>query len=395
MQYVDYFTKKMKGMYYKMSESLENQTSNTLTPPKYQTEDTSSYVSDEEHTMEEEIIKCKACGSTRIEEGYALPLCSQCRDELSKRSIPLQIKFAAIIFILVIIISLVKFPSTLKVGIEYERGIKAEKSLKFVTAKNYFENVLGSYPDSDKVMVRLLSADYQNEKINETYKTYDKLVGPTPKSKKMDGELVDQVNKIMKNMNLYFNPSKELSEKLKVMKNPTAEELVQTIKPFVDKNPKEIYGAYYLANAYFEMENYDEANNVLTKVVSAHPDFYQSVLLQAATFRELGQYDKAIECTKEVLKHNSEDVYAIASLSKIELKRKNNEQGLKYAKEAHNLDRTDPYTVANLSLAYHYNNKTKERDDLLKILQNNKNKDEYTIDFLTSIFNGSLQWQDK
>jgi len=377
-----------------MSDGIENQTTNTLISPKYETEDTYSYVPNEDPTMDEEIIKCKACGSTIIEEGYALPLCSQCRDKLSKRSIPLQIKITAIVFILVIIVSLVKFPSTLKVGIEYERGIKAEESLKFVTATKHFENVIENYPDSDKVLVKLLSVYYQNEKIDEAYNTYDKLVGPTPKNKKMDRDSVAQVNNLIKNMDMYYNPSKELYGKLKTMKNATAEDLVKTIKPFVDKNPNEVYGAYYLSDLYYEMKKYDEANTVLTKVVAAHPDFYEGVLLQAAIFRELGQYDKAIECTQKVLKHNSEDVAAIVSLSKIELKRKNNTQGLEYAKQAYNLDNSDKYTIANLSLAYHYNNQTKERDDMFKTFQTYENKDKYTVDFLTSIFNGSLQWQD-
>lgn len=367
-----------------MNEDLQTQTENW---------DDSPYIQDAEQMLEEENLRCKSCGSDRIEEGYALPLCSECRDKLSKHPIPIQMKIAAIAFILVIIISLLKFPAAIRVGIEYERGIRAEKALKYVTALKHFENTANAYPDSDKIMVKLLSAYYENEKINEAYNTFDKLAGASPETKKMDKDLVTQVNILMDKMDMYYTPSQELYEKLKVMKNPTSEEIVDTIKPLVDKNPKEIYGAYHLADSYFEINKFDEANAVLTKVLAAHPDFYAGQLLKSATLRELGQYDKAVEGVQEVLRHNSEDIGALVTLSKIELKRKNNDKGLEYAKQAYKLDSSDPYILSNLSLAYHYNNMIKERDENFKAFQALNSKDKYTIDFLNSIFNGSLQWQ--
>jgi tetratricopeptide (TPR) repeat protein len=377
-----------------MNEDNQHQTTDTLNSPSEQeAEDTSEHVFDEDHIIAEEISKCEVCGNPIIEEGYSLALCNECRDKLSKRPMPVQIKISVIVLILIIMISLVKFPSTIRIGVEYERGIEAEKALKYVTAMKHYENVAKNYPDSDKVEVRLLNTYYQNEKINEVYNTFDKLAGPSPDSKKMDSDLVDEVNAIMDNVDLYYNPSKELYEKLKVMKNPTSEELVTTIKPFVDKNPKEVYGAMYLADVYFEAGKYDEANNILSNIVSAHPDFYSALIFQASTLRELGQYDKAIELAQKALKHNVEDTGAIAALSKIELKRKNNAQGLEYAKQAYNVNSSEPFIVANLSLAYHYNNMIKERDESFKTYQSYNDNDKYTSDLLTSIFNGSLQWQ--
>ncbi len=367
-----------------MNEHTERQTEN---------ENTSPYIQDVDQMLEEESTKCRSCGSDMIEEGYSLALCSECRDNLSKRPIPLQIKITAIAFVLVIIVSLLKFPESIRIGIEYERGVRAEKSLKYVTAMRHFENAAKDFPDSDKIMVRLLSAYYENEKINEAYSTFDKLAGPSPETKKMDKDLVTQVNVLMDKMDRYYSPSKELYDKLKTMKNPTSEEIVNTIKPFVDKNTKEVYGAYALADSYFEMNKFDEANAVLTKILASYPDFYSGQLLKAATLRELGQYDKSVECANEVLKHNSEDIGAFVTLSKIELKRKNNEKGLEYARQAYNLDNSDPYIISNLSLAYHYNNMIKERDDNFKTFQNLNSKDKYTIDFLNSIYSGSLQWQ--
>jgi len=46
-----------------------------------------------------------------------------------------------------------------------------------------------------------------------------------------------------------------------------------------------------------------------------------------------------------------------------------------------------------MALAYHYNNMPKERDEMFEALKNGAYKDNYTINLLTSIFNGELEWR--
>lgn len=344
--------------------------------------------------QEESSRRCEVCGSEKVEEGYAMSLCNECRDKLSKRPIPIQVKLAALILVFIIIFSFVKSPGNILGGIEYERGLRADASGKYMTAMRHFENAKEYYPDSDKVMVQLISSYYENEKIDEAYAVFDELVGPAPEDKKMDRDLVDKVNSITSKMGLYWNPSKELYEKLKEMKNPTPEEIVNTIRPFVEKNQNEVYGAYVMANSLFDLKKFDEANETMTRLLKVHPDFYSGQLLQAATLREMGKYDDAVELAEKVLKHNTEDIGAMISLSKIELKRKNNAKGLEYAKQAYDLDNSEPYVIANLSMAYHFNNMLKERDENFSKYKAMDNKDKYTTDMLTAIFNGTLQWQN-
>lgn len=116
-------------------------------------------------------------------------------------------------------------------------------------------------------------------------------------------------------------------------------------------------------------------------------------MFQATTYRELGKYNEAVEYCNKALNNNIEDIGAYITLSKLELKRRNNAKGLEYAKIAYEMDKEDPIVVANLALAYHFNNLLNERDKYYKIYQDSKINDKYTDNFLKSIFDGSLQWQ--
>lgn len=336
---------------------------------------------------------CKGCGSLCVEEGYKLKLCKECRDNLSKRPIPIHIKVISLILIVIIIFSLSKFPRSISIGVEYERGVQAEEASKYLTAMKHYENVVKEYPQSDKALVRLYVSYYYCGRIDEAYEVYDKIAGDSPSTKKMDKELVQEVNEITSKLDRYYSPSKEVYEKLKGQKNAKTEDIINILKPIVDKNPNEVYAAYYLANLYFDMKDYAKASQVLSRVISKYPDFNAASLFQAATYRELGKYDEAVEYCNDALNNNVEDIGAYITLSKIELKRRNNAKGLEYAKVAYKMDKEDPIVVANLALAYHFNNLLSERDKYYKIYQDSGINDKYTDNFLKSIFDGSLQWQ--
>lgn len=336
----------------------------------------------------ENMCCCKVCGSNQVEEEYELELCKECRKELSKRPIPLKIKLIFAVIGIIVVIALVNFPKTMQVGIEYKKGEKAERALKYVTAMKHYEKVSALYPNSEKVLSKLYRVYYENGLISEANDTFDKL-----KVKTKDNQIIKDANKVTGKINLYYYPSKELYQKIDGMKNAKSEDVIRLLKETYDKNPKEIYAAYYLANLYFEEGKYKETLDTINKFIDKYPDFYNAYMLETAAYRELNQYDKAIECCNKVFAHNAEDIDANLALSKIELKRKNNAEGLKYAELAYKLDSGDFYTFSGLALAYHYNNKIKERDDMLTKFQEECPDDEYTIGFLKSIFDGTLQWQ--
>ncbi|MDF2883883.1 MAG: hypothetical protein K0R54_4448 [Clostridiaceae bacterium] len=349
---------------------------------------------EEHYTEPDQVPSCKNCGSLEIEEGYSLTLCRECRDKLSKRPFPMKIKLALALIFLIIIVSLSKFPSTIYAGVEFQKGLQAEKELKFITAIHHYENADKAYPQADKILVRLYSAYFRNENIPEARKVLAKLTDPDNHDRKVDEKLANEANGITRKLDNYCSISRELSSQLYGMENAKPDDILKILKPFVDNGTNvNAYTQYYLADLYFDKKNYNEANNILSKVISENQDFYAAYLLQAAAYRETGNWEQAIQCADKVLKDNVESISAYVTLSKIELKRKNNAKGLQYAKNAYNLDSSDPYVIANLALAYHYNNLTDERDKYYKIYKQFNIGDQYTDNLLKSIFDGSLQWQ--
>lgn len=353
------------------------------------------------NSMDEEINRgesqnvfgCRNCGSIDVEEGYSMNLCKDCRDTFAKRPFPVKIKLFLALLAVIIIYSLFNFPSTIKVGVEYERGIKAEKQLKYVTAAKCYENVLAVYPDCEKVLIKLYNVHFQNEDVSKADKVFEKISGKNGQKKKYDKETVSELNKVTKKLDLYYDLPSTLYDKLKGMKNASNEQMVSAIKPYVNKNMNEPYAALYLANLYCDMDKFNESLSILNSLTTKYPDYYSAYILKSVVSREIGKYDDAVACCRQVLKHNVEDIDAYVELSKIELKRKNNAKGLEYAQTAYKLDSENVDCISNLSLAYHYNNKIKERDDMLNLYKKKQAKDTYTINFLTKVFNGDLKWQ--
>jgi tetratricopeptide (TPR) repeat protein len=102
-------------------------------------------------------------------------------------------------------------------------------------------------------------------------------------------------------------------------------------------------------------------------------------------YRETGRFENAADSIEKVLKSNKEHPQAYVALSKLELSKHDNKAGLEYAEKAYEYDSGDLNVISNLSLAYHYNNMTAERDKLFAVLKQNNY---YDTEALQSVFAG-------
>lgn len=341
-----------------------------------------------QHEDNNELTGCKNCNNPNIESGYRIDLCSECRDKLSNRAIPKEIKVFFGIIILIMIVAIAKFPNSIKAAIEFERGVKAEEDRKYITAMNEYRKVLNKYPDSTLPIAKLTIAMYKNGRFEETIKMMDKLYG-----KEMDNEIILELNFIMGDITSIYYPNEEL---VKIMNEYSgdykSEKLLESLKIYVDENQDDVGGKYYLANTLFEFGEYKEAEKLLIDAIKIKHNSYFSKLLLIAVYREQKQYEKALEYCNKLLDLNRENQYVYVAMSRIELKRYNDKLALDLAKKAYKLDENDTYAASNLSLVYHYNDMIQERDEMLKFVKN-KN-DEREIDFLVSIFDGTNKWRE-
>lgn len=334
---------------------------------------------------------CRNCGSYDVEEGYKLELCHECRNKLAKRPVPIKIKLFFILIIIMFLASLIKLPKTLNVAVEYQRGEKAEKNLKYITAMKHFEKVSKEFPNFDKGLAKLYKAYYMNGEITKARKTHDKLMG-ADSTKKVDKDLATYVNNVTDDIETYYEFSEDLYTKLKNLKSSDPSVIVKTLEPLSNKHD-EPYGRYYLADLYFDLNKYNEGIKVLESLKDDYPDYLLAYTLEASFYREVGKYDDAISDCNFVLSKNKESIGAYISLAKIELKRKHNKDGLMYAKKAYDLESGNSGSIAVLSLAYFYNGKSKESKEMFDKFKKIDPTDDYSIKFLSSIFNGTLKWQ--
>jgi Flp pilus assembly protein TadD, contains TPR repeats len=318
---------------------------------------------------------------------HEMSLCGECRDLLSKRPFPRWIKIVSGILLLIMIFSLIQFPSAIKAGIEYEKGIEAENSKKYITAMNHFKNASVKYPDSTSVQARLFIAYCYNGRITEASRTFNIIKG----KKSSDDDMLKQVDTAMELANAHYGYSDDLYNMLNQSMGGKTEEIYNKLKDYTQKNPRDALGFLQLGNTLFDLENYKDAGDMYAKALSINPKLYLAHLSMASVYRQTGELDKAVEECNKVLQYNAEDVNAYASLSKIELKRHQYDKALNLALSAYGLDKGNLNVIDNLAIVYHYKNMVKERDEIFNILKQNNY---YDIDRTKAIFDGKLKIYD-
>jgi tetratricopeptide (TPR) repeat protein len=335
-------------------------------------------------------IACANCASPYIEEGHALPLCMKCRDQLARRPVPVWIWGVFGITVLVLFFALTRFPATLQAGVAFERGQQAEQEGKYLTAMKEYRVAADKFSDSTLALGRLYITYYHNGKLQESEELLKKLGG-----RELDNKsLADEINAVTDRMQALYYPTQAFADLMNQNQEATPEKMVELLKPYVEQNPGDVTGAYYLADLYYEMKKYDEAGSIVTKLLETYPDFHTGSLFLAAVHRQKGEYDQGIALCRKVLEHNSEDVEAYISMSRIELKRHQDKQGLELALKAYELDSDNAHILASLSMAYHFNNMIKERDEMLELFKKHKGYNEYDMNQLSSIISGQLKWRE-
>lgn len=345
-------------------------------------EDNNGFENNEFH--QEERGGCKCCGSPIIQEGYNLDLCEECRNNLAKRPIPKKFAFLAAGILVILVISLLKFPSYLNAGVEFKKAQKAIDNRNYVTAMNYYEKTVDEDANYEN-KIQLMELYYYNGYISEAYDIYESLVG-----KELKEDSYDRATEVMENMEKYYIYKDELYDKANGIEEP--DKLLQLIKPYVDSDPEEVCGASTLIDIYLEKKMFNEAKSIAERIVSENPDYDYGKYQLASIYIELGEYDKVLSIAEDLFALNRESIYGYVCKSKAELKKGNNEEGLSIAEKACKLDPYNSFANINLALAYHYNGMIEERDEMYDYCVESGFIEE--DNYIKSIFLGKYKWQD-
>lgn len=336
--------------------------------------------------MTEEKVICCNCEEKEALKDYPTDLCENCREAYIKYPIPIWIKALSVIVLIVVIFSLMHFKSSLIGAVNYERGLKAEKELKYVTSQNAYKKALDQFPESELLKSRLFITSVKGDNLDQSDKFYNEILKITYYDR--DKDLFSEVQSAVDLYEKYFF-TEEL-EKIVQNENFSIDQLISGLENLAKSDNNENIGGiyFYLGSAYYENKEYEKAISALDTAYSINPDMYSFKIPKSTAYRELGNYEKAKEVLKETFTFNKEYVPAYVSLSFINLKEHNYEEALKNAQQAYSIDKNSLSGVTALAISSHYLKNENERDKYIKILEENNY---YDIDRVKNIVNGKIK----
>lgn len=273
---------------------------------------------------------CVNCNQNPFEPGHPVNLCVDCRQKLINFPIPKWIIFFAIGLLAVIAISLIRTQLYISAAIHLGKAEKAIEQKRFSSAKKELALVLEKFPDDIATNADMVIAGSYDQDMASVYASYNKIIGKDLK----DDDLLKDVNEAMNYLEANY-PTDTLT-----MKNITAakgnKQRLQAIYQQADTAAAVI--KVYLANSFFDLEDYATAEKITRDVLKTNPNTYGALSLMAAIKRNTGQYDEGLRYCDSMLAINKEDIYSIGQKARIELKRKHDKEAALYANEAMKID---------------------------------------------------------
>ena len=304
---------------------------------------------------------CANCGNLNVVPGYPTPLCDECRQLFIKYPLPLWVKMFAAGILLVMLFSWYTFPKNFSLGIHLENGKKAEKAGKYLTAQREYEAVLQKVPGNTEAEARLMKVSFYNEDFEIFTGMAEKLAGRSFE----DDELLESLNDLVDRFTGYY-PDDSLQQIILSNKLHAAPMEDTVLLNYLSLN-RDIYGMYYYAGVCFDKENYTTCDSVLNLILQDDENYIPALRLLATSQREQGQPELSIQTCNHMLAINRENAYAIASLARNYLKQKKDKEALQLALQSVETNKNEPYAIATLVLAYHFNNEQAKRDELIRL----------------------------
>lgn len=343
--------------------------------------------SHDEITEKPESNKCINCGSSWIEQGHPTPLCSECRQSFIKFPIPPVIKIFSMVIIAIVLIAMIRLPNNISLGIHEARGEKALKNKQFLTAQKEFKNVLKKSPQYLEAKINSALSSFYIQDYSSMLKDLDELEGKKIEDQNLYADLLQATNQLSN----YF-PSDSFLAMQKIHGDTSGNIPVNEIQKFVSANPEDIYASIALASSLFGKKEYLTADTILSSVLNKMPAHLTALALMSTLKRELNQFDESIEYCNKLLSINRESIYGMSSKSRTYLKMQKDKEALKLALEARELSEDDLYNLATLAMVYHFNNMTKQRDEILAKAMKDSSSQTY-FEFANDVINNKVKFR--
>lgn len=303
---------------------------------------------------------CSNCGNPSIDKEYPTTLCHDCREQFIRFPVPLWIKAFAGAIAIVLLVSLVTLPKNISLAMHLERGEKAENEKNYLTAQHELTEVVNKVPDNIEAEGHLLIASFYNQDFDVFGKVAKKLEGVNIEDK----ELFSRMDELLVKAGSYVsNDSAQKFQEnyVKFLVIPDS-----AWQHYFLANPDDLYAETQYASLLYNGKKYTSCDSLLQNVLKKDDEYFPALMMRTSLEREQGQFDKALACCDKLLSINKESVYALAAKARILLCQKKDGQALDLAIKSFRMNEKNAYSLATLILAYHFNNRSSERDELIK-----------------------------
>jgi len=108
------------------------------------------------------------------------------------------------------------------------------------------------------------------------------------------------------------------------------EEAVSTLKALIKINGESFLGYYYLGKTYGQMKLYRDAVGYFVKTLELRPDFDQAAIDMAAAYEAMGDYAKAIDVYKELVRSEDSRMAVLQRLIQLLIQQRRFDDALEY-----------------------------------------------------------------
>jgi predicted Zn-dependent protease len=318
---------------------------------------------------------CANCGHMIIEHGHPTPLCTECRTKFIKFPIPWPIRIFAGLVLVILVFAMANLPRNLSTAIHYERGKEAIEHSKYATARKELSSVIKNFPQFNDAKEYMVIASFRNQDIPTFFSLLQELEGKQVE----DLSLYSEIKQMANHAPEYF-PSDSLmaiAEKYHSLDSIP----VAVYREYIPTHTAEVFPSWQYASMLFDQKNFSACDSVLTEVLEQDHDYTPALMIKSTLKRELNQLDSSHYYCDRLLSLNNESFYGTASKARTFLKQKKDKEGMDWALRNFELRKNDPYSIATLALAYHFNNRVPDRDKIMATA----NKDSVQMTYMSYV----------
>jgi tetratricopeptide (TPR) repeat protein len=239
-------------------------------------------------------------------------------------------------------------------------AVAAEKKRHYLTAERELKAYMAKKPDDEEAEGRLMIAAFYNEDFETFSAQFMKL-----KDKEMkDRELFTELNALMTKAAFYYPSAaiKEFSSRYPVL--PAIPD--SAWDNYFTRNPADVDAKQVYAEELYKEQRYPRCDSIVEDILSSHLDYVPALSIGASVRRKEEDYDKALEYNKRILEINPELVDGLASEVMTLLLLRQDADALDVALQAYGLAPGNAYVKSSLILAYHFNDRKADRDELIR-----------------------------